>query len=97
MASFFTTTVGITVLVWALFVITIVVITYTENSGKRYAPGPSLCPDRWSRLADGSCQVDPSNQGSLPNGFTSTFTGTDWVGTARKKWAQLHKIRWDGL
>ena len=97
MASFFTTTVAITVIVLVLFVIMITVITYTENSGKRYAPGPSLCPDRWSRLAGGVCQADASNQGKLPNGFTSTFTGTNWVGAARKKWARRYKIRWDGL
>lgn len=96
--SFFATTIGVSAIVLVVFVVAIVVITYTESTKRRYAPGgPSLCPDRWSRLSTGACQVDASNQGDLPNGFTSLFTGKDWMGPARKQWAQTHRIRWDGL
>lgn len=97
MYTFSGITVGVTLLFLVVFVLVFVGIAYLSRSTRRYAPGPGLCPDRWRRTPTGKCVVDPSNQGTLPSGFSDFFTGQAWVGNARKTWAKTHRIMWDGL
>ena len=63
-----------------------------------FPPAHALCPDLWTRLADGRCQCHEDNKGLLPDSnFASAFDGPLAAFAVRRNWARKHQILWDGI
>lgn len=71
------------------------------DTRRPFPPTQALCPDQWTRRADGKCACPESgvNAGILtaaervvdPN--APEMRGLD----SRRRWARKHRVQWDGV
>ena len=92
----FKTELAIIAIVFLAIIITLFWLLTLYRSRVQKRPIMSPCPDRWKRDKNGYCLSSPSNSGDKIIKKTK-FDGILSTRGARRQWASLHGIYWDGL
>ncbi len=95
----------VAIVVYCIFLISIVFLMFSSQRSVNYPPGVSVCPDYWQVNEDGSCSN--INDGSFKLGNLASkckhhdFTTAEYFGptgvTKKCEWAKDCQVEWDGI